>query len=269
MTFDYPSWSTPLDQQRSMLTVACVLMAVAFVYALWMARKERSVWPVFVFLGAGCSIFYEPLGDILTMVAYPPQDEMRLFEAFGRVLPLWMGPNYFFFFSVPVLLLLRYVVKDGVSPQRWWTSYIAVVVFVTLFEQPGIKADAWRYYADNQAFSWNTYPLWVGFVNAMALFSMAAGVRGFRRLFPQEWQSALLILVMPTLLFGSHAGISWPVTSALYSTPDKTIVNLAALLTIIMCLVAIRALFIAVQRGRADVVTVPPSTFGALQGSGV
>ncbi|MET0660270.1 MAG: hypothetical protein ABW110_19170, partial [Steroidobacteraceae bacterium] len=71
MTFDYPSWSTPLEQQRSMLVVASVLMGLALLYAVWTVRKERSPWPIFVFLGAGLSVFYEPLGDILTKVAYP------------------------------------------------------------------------------------------------------------------------------------------------------------------------------------------------------
>lgn len=252
MVFNYPSWSTPVDQQRSMLVVSSVLMAVALLYALWMARRERSLWPLFVFLGAGCSVFYEPLGDILTKVAYPPQDEMRLLVAFDRVLPLWMGPNYFFFFSIPVLLLLRYVVKPGVSPQRWWISYIALVVFVTAFEQPGIKSDAWRYYGENQALSWNTYPLWVGFVNAQSLFLMASGIHGFRRLFPRQWQSVLLILLMPTLLVASHVGISWPVASALYSTDNSLIVNLAALLTIAMCSISVGAALTALRRRTGD-----------------
>ncbi|MET0983802.1 MAG: hypothetical protein ABW034_00200 [Steroidobacteraceae bacterium] len=241
MIFEYPSWSTPLEQQRGLLTVALITMGLSLAYSLWLARKERSLWPLFVFLGAGCSVFYEPLGDILTKVAYPPLDELRLLEAFGRVLPLWMGPNYFFFFCVPVLLLLNFVVKEGVAPRRWWMTYIGLVLFVTVFEQPGIKADAWRYYGSNQALSLNTYPLWVGFVNAQSLFVMASGVYGFRRLFHKAWHSVLLILLMPTLLVASHVGISWPVSSALYSTDNVTIVNSAALLTVVMCFVSVAA----------------------------
>ena len=83
-----------------------------------------------------------------------------------------MLTNFFFFFSLPALLLEQYVVRPGTGPVKWWLTYAGIVLIGALFEQPGINADGWRYYGV-QAFSVNTYPVWVVFANAAALFAIA------------------------------------------------------------------------------------------------
>lgn len=238
MDLTHPQWSTDPAQQHQLLVVALILFALCFVVALLRARAERHPWPLFVFLGAGCALLYEPLGDVLSKVAYPPLDPSVL-TVFGRAIPLWMVPNYFFFMGLPTLLLLKYLVKPGMSAKSWWTTYAVLVVAVGLFEQPGIAASSWKYFDPVQAFSVNTYPIWVAFANAQALFVMACGVRAYRAVAPGKAASAGLILVVPSLLAASHAAVSLPVSSAMYGTRNLTIINLAALTTIGACLLAV------------------------------
>jgi hypothetical protein len=232
--FGYPSWSIPMEQQQSLLTVACVLALISLIYASWFAHRERSLFPIFVFIGAGFSVVYEPMGDLLTKVAYPPLDQISLFTSFGRPTPLWMLPNYVFFFCTPVLLLLQFVVRPGVTPLRWWLAYFGVVLFVTVFEQPGIANESWRYYGTHEAMSINSYPFWVGFVNAQSLFIIAAGVHLLRHFVLPKGGTFLLVLLVPILFVGSHVGVSMPVTSATFTTQNLLIVNAAAVLTAFM-----------------------------------
>ena len=233
--FNFPQWSVPVAQQQGLMRVAIVLAMASLLYALWLARRERDPYPLFVFLGAGFAVLYEPLGDVLTKVAYPPLDQISLMTSFGRPIPLWLAPNYLFFFCVPVLLLMQFVVRRDTSPRRWWLTYLGLVLFVGLFEQPGINAGSWRYYASNQAFSINTYPVWVAFVNAQSLFIIAVGVHLLRRTVIDARRSFMLIVLHPTLLVGSHVGASLAVVSALYTTENLVIINAAAVLSIATC----------------------------------
>lgn len=255
--FDYPEWSVAESQQLVLLWTACALAVLSLCYAAWFARRERDSYPLFILLGAACSVIYEPLGDILTKVVYPPLNQLSLMTSFGRPLPLWMLPNYAFFFCVPVLLLLQFVVRPDVTPRKWWIAYAGVVLAVALFEQPGINSDFWRYYAPNQAFSINSYPVWVGFANAQSLFIIAAGVALLRRSVLTPRLSFLLVLIVPMLFVGSHVGATMPVSWALYTTNDRLVVNTAAVLAMAMCVLSVWIALQLVRGGAAK--TLDPS----------
>lgn len=232
MNEDFPLWSVPAEQQHQLLVVASVLAVVAFLYAAFLSRRERDPWPLCVFLGAGLAILLEPLGDIFTQVVYPHVDQVSLFTAWGRKMPLWMGPNYFFFFSVPLLLIVRHVLQSGLTSRKWWLSYLGLVVFVTVFEQPGIAAASWKYYGQHSPIAFNTYPLWVGFNNAQCLFSTAVGVHVLRAIGLRGVQSLWLALLVPLLIAGTHIAASIPVATATHSSTSQPLIEAAALFTI-------------------------------------
>jgi len=234
--FAYPQWAISASQQAGLLKVAGVLAVLSALYAVWFARRERDPYPLFVFIGAGVSVLYEPLGDILTKVAYPPLNQLTLMTALGRPIPLWMLPNYLFFFCVPVLLLLQFVVKPGVSKLRWFLTYAGVTLFVAAFEQPGINSDAWRYYSETQAYSINTYPFWVAFANSQTLYMIAVGVALLRRNGISRQLSFLYIVLVPMLLVGAHVAPNIFVTAAIYSTRNPLIINAAAALSVACCI---------------------------------
>jgi len=234
--FNFPAWSIPQEQQVGILAVACTLAVASLIYALWFSSHERSKYPIFIFLGAGLSVLYEPMGDVFTKVAYPPLEQISLFTSFGRPTPLWLLPNYFFFFCVPVLLFIQFVLQKF-TIKRMWVAYGALVLFVGLFEQPGIVGDYWRYYGEVEAFSLNTYPVWVAFVNAHSIAMIATGVYLLRKHVLPERMSFLFIVLVPVLFVGNHIAPALPIVSALYTTTNLLLVNLAAILTISICVI--------------------------------
>jgi hypothetical protein len=234
MNEEFPLWSVPAEQQRELLIVASVLCVISLAYALYLARRERDPYPLFVFIGAAFAILLEPVGDIFTQVVYPHIDQVSLFTAWGRKLPLWMGPNYAFFFCVPVLLVMHYVLKPGLTVRKWWITYFLIVVGVTAFEQPGIAASSWKYYGQNGPLAINSYPVWVGFNNAQCLLSTAVAIHLFRQIGIRGKQSVLLIFLVPLVIAATHIAASLPVATATRSSENRMLIEAAALLTIFL-----------------------------------
>jgi hypothetical protein len=232
MNESFPVWGVPADQQHGLLVTAWLLAAGSLLYSLILARKERDLFPLFVFAGAGLAVLLEPVGDIFTQVVYPHLNQVSLFSAWGRNIPLWMGPNYVFFFCVPVLLFLRYCVRPDISARAWWLTYAALVVLVAASEMPGIAAASWKYYGANPPLSFHTYPVWVGFNNAQCLVSTAVGIYGLRALGIRGARSVLLVALVPLLIAGTHIAPSLPVATATHSNSSSLTVNIAAAVTI-------------------------------------
>ncbi|HKT73850.1 MAG TPA: hypothetical protein VJQ47_13245 [Steroidobacteraceae bacterium] len=233
MTFEYPYWSTPLAQQTSLVHIAVVLAILSLTAAIWLSYRDRSLWRLYVFIGSGLCVLYEPLGDVLTAVAYPPGDgEMRLFATYGRTIPLWMLPNYFFFISAPLFLITRYLIVRFVSARTWILTFLGIALFMALFEQPGIKSDAWRYYASNGPFAWNTYPVWVAFANAQSALVVATAVYLLRQFILRGWLQIGIIFLLPMIFAASHVSVSLIESAAQYSNAPPLAVNAAAVIAI-------------------------------------
>jgi hypothetical protein len=57
MNEEFPLWAIPAEQQQSLLTTAWVLCGVSFLFALYLARKERDPYPVWVGFNNAQSLF--------------------------------------------------------------------------------------------------------------------------------------------------------------------------------------------------------------------
>jgi hypothetical protein len=232
MNEQFPLWAVPADKQHGLLVVASVLAVLSFAYAAYIARQERDPYPIFVFVGAGFAVLLEPVGDIFTQVVYPQLEQFSLFSAWGRQIPVWMAPNYLFFFCVPVLVILRKLARPAVSSRAWWLSYFGLAAAVMLFEMPGIAAASWKYYGTNGPVSFNSYPLWVAFNNAQSLFSAAVGVHVLRSIGFRGARSVFLVGFVPLVIAGAHIAASLPVATATHSNASLALVNIAAIVTI-------------------------------------
>jgi hypothetical protein len=227
--------------------VATILAVLSAIYAIHVAQREADAYPLFIFLGAGLAIALEPVGDIFTQVVYPHLEQVSLFSAWGRSMPLWMLPNYLFFFCAPVLWLMRNTIRRDVSATKWWGTYVTLTVLVAAFEMPGINASSWKYYGVVRPWTINTYPIWVAFNNAQCLLSTATAVHLLRRAGVGGTRAYWYIALVPLVIAGSHIAPSLPVATATHSGAGITVVNAAALLTIALNIFLVRVGLLLVQ----------------------
>jgi len=147
-------------------------------------------------------------------------------------MPLWLIPNYLFLFSMPVLLMIRYLVRPDVSSRAWWVTYLLLALFVGAMELPGIHASSWRYYADPGLLNFQTYPLWVAFNNAECLLSTAVFIYLLHNTVIGKSRAALFFILTPIIVCASHIAPSIPIATAAHSGADPALLNLAAAMTV-------------------------------------
>lgn len=225
-----PNWELAWGEQL----VACVIFGVvalaALAYMIYVARAERKMWPLYLFLGCGLAVFYEPINNVLGLCTYPEINQLTWISTFGRDIPVYIGFVYFFYFSATVLWLMRRI-EAGISQRQWWTYYAAFTVVVTCFEFVPISRGWWMYYGDHQALRVLGFPMWWWVANGYCLFGIATLLHHLRRKVLTGGRAVLLIPIYPMALFALHGAVAIPVFTALNST-DSTVVNtLAALLT--------------------------------------
>lgn len=167
----YGSGDKPLNTLDDGVEIAFhVLMALMFLGGLWyvvgIARRDRSLVPIYLLVGGGLAIFYEPMGDLAAHVTYHA-DQTTAASGFGFEVPTWMVPAYPVIVGVSMVWLMD-VVRKGVTPKLWWGLYFGTIASLIVFELPMIALDAVEYFG-TQTISIYGYPVWMAFANATGL----------------------------------------------------------------------------------------------------
>ncbi|MEQ9450556.1 MAG: hypothetical protein RJQ07_03135 [Pseudomonadales bacterium] len=230
---DKPLLEKSVLDQNVLFTILSVLAIATVVYAVRMCRREATAIPLYILVGAALACFYEPLGDLLAHVTYAELNQVNYIESFGFLVPLWVLPAYILFFGLPTLYFLDKV-RRGMSLSWWMSLFVLSVVGSWLFEIPLIMLEFQSYYGDNAPFKLLGYPVWMGFVNAATMSIVATCVVFLRNSWlGREYPSAYVIL-FPLLVSGANTGSGLPLSYAINSSDDVTIVNLMACVAIIL-----------------------------------
>ena len=224
---------------------AFALAAIAFV--LRETRVRKDLIPVYLLVGAAIAIFYEPLGDFLVLAFYPVRHQIGWITMFGHKVPAFIEVLYFWYFCPFVLVFLR-LARKGFTPRTWWTLWAGTLAFCCGFEILGLHLKTWLYYGP-QPLVVAKLPLWVPFTYVSFLFAISAGVYGIATRLDRRYHW-LVIPATPLLLAASHAAISFPAASALYSTTNKTVILLAAIASIAAAALLSWGLFLPLRRSR-------------------
>ena len=224
-----PRWELPPGDMVAAYVIFGAVTLAAIVYLLRVARSERSLWPLYLFLGAGLAVVYEPINNVLGLCTYPEINQPTWITAMGRRIPVYIGLVYCVYWSAPVTwLVLR--IRAGMTTAQWWRTYAGFTVAVTCFELIPLARGWWTYYGAQQPLVVLGFPTWWWVVNGQAIFGLAALVHQLRRhLLADDRRGLLLIPVLPLLLFAVHGGSGIPVFLALNSTTDHTVNNLAGI----------------------------------------
>src|SRR5438067_111226 len=97
----------PSGAQTGLIIATGLGFVAIWLYAISESRRRRDVVPTLIVIGAGLSVFYEPLGDAMAKVYYTEHGQIAWIHAFGRHIPLFIGLLYFWYMSVWAMWLLR------------------------------------------------------------------------------------------------------------------------------------------------------------------
>jgi hypothetical protein len=232
MDTTYPHWSISSGSQAAAEITFGSLTLVALVFCVWLARRERQIWPLMVWLGGAVMALYEPLNNILAHVAYPEEGQHTVFSLFGRDMPGYLVLVYMCYFGLAVPLLMKQFEK-GVTPRRCLAFYAVLCCFAMAFEPIPIALDWWTYYGDNQPLEVLGLPLWWVFADAAVvlgtatLFSLAQ-----RHILTSDWQSVVFVPGTMAAVIVWHATAAFPTYAAISGGASEATTTAMSLLTI-------------------------------------
>jgi hypothetical protein len=230
-----PNWRLSHGQQVTANTLFALATVLALAYVVHIARRDNKVWPLFLFLGAGLTVFYEPINNVLGHCTYPESHLLTWIQTFGRKIPVYIGFCYFFYFSAAVLWIMGRI-EAGITSRQWWRYYAVGVVAATSFELIPIHLKWWLYYGSAQSPKVLGFPMWWWFANPECLFATATLLYFLRKHVVKEQLSVLLVPLFPMAIFATHGAVAIPVFTALNSTTNRAVTTLASLLTIALAL---------------------------------
>ncbi|WP_140694338.1 hypothetical protein [Mycolicibacterium hodleri] len=205
---------------------------IALGYCIRVARRQRKLWPLYLYAGSALNFLYEPFNNLLGHCAYPVIGQHTLITVFDQHIPIYIGLVYIFYFSLPVPLLVQRW-EAGITKRQFWKDYIVLAVLVAAFEPMFIKFGWWLYHGGNQALAFTGFPMWWWFANPMCVFAVAAMVFLLRRyVFTSNRQAVLIVPLVPLTLFASHASAATPVFVAINQTTGDGWTTAASIVTI-------------------------------------
>ena len=222
----------PSGAQTALIVAAALGFVAIWLYAIRESRRRNDLVPVYIVLGAGLAIYYEPLGDALAQVYYPERGQETWIHAFGRDIPVFIGLLYFWYMAAGSMWLLR-ASQRGVAAREWWTfwgGFLAVAMTIELVGSKVLATDTgspWIYHGD-QAFVVMDVPFFTPWTYTAIDMTVAAGAVAVAHVLPRNRQWLLLPFV-PMLMAAGHLMPALPTALALHSTDSDVLIHLGAL----------------------------------------
>jgi hypothetical protein len=236
-----PTWGLSYTELYLALGFAAVFALAAIAYLGMAAVRERSPLPLFMLVGAGLCVFYEPFNNVLGLFTYPEQPHQAPWVTIlGRAMPLYIGLVFVFYFSLPVYLLVR-AMERGMTSRQWWTVYLGTAAGAALFEWTPLHRRWFTYYGSAQPLQFGGFPpAWWWFVDALSVFGVAVMIVLLRRHGVLTDRTAVLVVpLIPVTLFAVHGSAAMPAFAAMSSTTNIAVTTVCSLGSIGLALLSI------------------------------
>ena len=212
---------------------ACAALALA--YCVRVARRERSSWPLFVYVGSALAMVYEPVADVGGHCVYAQIGQHTLFTELGRHLPVMTLFLYLTYFPFGVTFFVQRF-ERGVTKSQLWRYYAIGVVIAACFEPLIANRHVgltWWYYYGHQPLNFTGLPMWWWFVNPICWFAPAAAIHLLRRrvLRGSERRSWLCVPAVPLSVAAGHGTAAMPMYLAISSGASNAIEILCTVLS--------------------------------------
>ncbi len=211
------------------------------VYSIVKYNQDKTLYPLFVLIGSLIAIPYEAVNNLLGHCLHPQTGQIVAVNVLDRPIPVWTMLAYSWYFAIPVVLIIEFMLKKGrFTPRKWWIAYAVSVLGAFLVELVFVKLGVWTYYGSNQPVKlFGTVPLWWGFVNGSSILSLTILVYLLHSHILKGAREWIFLPVLPMLVFIVHGAPSLPAWFAISSSMNKAVTNLGALGSVLLSLLVV------------------------------
>ncbi|BBZ78574.1 hypothetical protein MANY_39110 [Mycolicibacterium anyangense] len=231
-----PHYGISWDVQFTAIVVCAVLAAASLAYCVVRTRRDRSPLPLYLFAAGALTVFFEPYPDLLGAAVFPEVDQVPWISTFGRMIPMYIGLTYMFYWA-PAWLAILPQFQRGLSTRRFWTICATMLAATCAIELVPLHFGLWTYYGE-QPFRVGGFPLWWAFINGHSFIASAVILVLLLRVLPKNRQF-LIIPVMPAVVLGTHTAGAMVGFSTVSSTSNSTITTAGTLgamaFTVLLC----------------------------------
>lgn len=215
--------------------------------AIWMGRKQKTLFYVLAILAVGVGAYIEPLYDVAFDLWFFDVHNGEVgamyshFTAFGIVQPIWTHSGYIILYASACLYAGRAIYDGRLRAPTLFLVWLAEIAASCLFEVVGTGVGVYSYYGPYVLRIWN-YPLVIGVLEGtqVILFTILA-VHLWRKV--QSGYGLLgLFILFPITMMGANTGIGAPIIIALHLDDpafSETYVWIATFATMAMCALAV------------------------------
>jgi len=204
-----------------------VLSVLALVYCGKVARREHSLWPLFVYAGSALAMFYEPVADVGGHCVYASVGQHTLFTELGRHIPVMVLFLYLTYFPFGITFFVQRFDR-GITKAQLWRYYAIGVVIAACFEPLIANRHfglTWWFYYGHQPLDFTGEPLWWWFVNPLCWFAPAAAIQLVRThiLRGNERKGWLFVPLVPLAVFAGHGSAALPMYLSISSGASNAV----------------------------------------------
>jgi hypothetical protein len=233
-----------------------VLAGGALIWALARWARARDPIPTLMWVGAFVAVVTEPIIDVLCHIWYAPDLPLTVVSGWGIHVPLLVGLAWAFFVGMTGYVAYRKM-QIGMTVRAVFALLGANMLLDAALEYPALAAGAWVYYSDHP-FELFGLPLWMAWINATGMILGGFLVWVLAPLLTGAWRAAL-VLCPGAGYFGSWTLLAWPNYLALEWDPPLPLKLGLSVLSLLLCLLVVRAVAACVRPGAGLLAPAGPS----------
>ena len=236
-----------LDQMM-MFSVAVTLIAALYGLLDW--RKTKSPTFLFLLLGGGLAVIFEPFNDILGGCWHPINGQTPVFELMGRPMPMWVILIYFVVYGVQGAVMYR-ILREPVKARIMWLAFAFPIIAQIAMETSMMRLDLYYYYG-NQPLLFHKFPLYWAVGNAI-VFYMAAVITILFQPCLRGWRMLMIPLITPLADAAFAPLVVFPSAMALNSQIPNWATQTAGVLSFVIAFMVVSiAINLLTHPSRAD-----------------
>jgi len=231
-----PVLAMPEPLQTIFFWVSLAAAIGMLIYAIFVARRVGSFIPVFLVIGAFCSIPLETIAGYLGHVVHPAEGSIALFSAVDRTIPWHIAFGYTAGFSAVYLVIYQKALAGTLYQSTVFKTAAITALLYFVGETAGVATGLWVYFEPQPLWilKFTEPPIW-GMLNASSeIFGAALVVFLLPHL--QGMRQALVVLICPMATLMAHFGAGFPWHNAINSSASPMLMNAATLLSMALAL---------------------------------